>query len=162
MGCKWIFKKKDGIPGVEKERYKARLVAQGFSQTPGIDFNEVFPPVVKHSSIRLMLAMVAKYDLELEQLDVKTAFLHGKLEETIYMRQPEGYAEKWNEGNVCLLQKSLYGLKQSPRQWYKRFDDFITGNQFMRSSYDNCVYFKENSEIQKLRNHIFCCMLMIC
>lgn len=105
VGCKWIFKRNDGIPGVDEERYKAGLVAQGFSQIPGIDFNEVFSPVVKYSSIRLMLALVAKYDLELEQLDVKTAFLHGKLEETIYIRQPKGYTEKGNEENACLLQK---------------------------------------------------------
>ena len=85
VGCKWIFKKKEGSPGVESARYKARLVAKGFSQRAGIDFNEVFSPVVRHSSIRVLLAMVALFDLELEQLDVKTAFLHGELEEQIYM-----------------------------------------------------------------------------
>uniref|UniRef100_A0A2P2MIR7 Retrovirus-related Pol polyprotein from transposon TNT 1-94 n=1 Tax=Rhizophora mucronata TaxID=61149 RepID=A0A2P2MIR7_RHIMU len=85
VGCKWIFKKKEGIPGVEDARYKARLVAKGYSQKEGIDFNEVFSPVVKYTSIRVLLVMVAMYDMELEQLDVKTAFLHGDLEEVIYM-----------------------------------------------------------------------------
>jgi len=88
IGCKWVFKKKDGSPGVDATRYKARLVVKGFSQREGIDFNEVFSPIVKHSSIRVLLAIVALFDLELEQLDVKTTFLHGDLEEQIYMKQP--------------------------------------------------------------------------
>ncbi|CAM8941031.1 unnamed protein product [Rhodiola kirilowii] len=76
VGCKWIYKKKEGIPGVEKPRLKARLVAKGFTQREGIDFTEIFIRVVKHRSIRVVLSMVAEFDLELEQLDVKTAFLH--------------------------------------------------------------------------------------
>ncbi|GJR45460.1 retrovirus-related pol polyprotein from transposon TNT 1-94 [Tanacetum coccineum] len=117
-----VFKKKEGIPGVEDERFKARLVANGFTQREGVDFNEVFSPVVKHSSIRMLLDMVALCDMELQQLDVKTAFLHGELEEKIYMRQPKGFMIQGKEDHACLLKKSLYGLKQSPRQWYKRFD----------------------------------------
>ncbi|KAG8498693.1 hypothetical protein CXB51_005074 [Gossypium anomalum] len=89
--CKWVFKKKEGTPGVEEPKYKARLVAKGYSQVPGVDFTDVFSPVVKHSSIRALLGIVAMHDLELEQLDVKTAFLHGELEEDIYMQQPEGF-----------------------------------------------------------------------
>ncbi|KAG8481529.1 hypothetical protein CXB51_026324 [Gossypium anomalum] len=117
--CKWVFKKKEGTPGVEEPKYKARLVAKGYSQVPGVDFTDVFSPVVKHSSIRALLGIVAMHDLELEQLDVKTAFLHGELEEDIYMQQPEGFTVSEKEDYVCLLKKSLYGLKQSPRQWYK-------------------------------------------
>ena len=83
--CKWVFKKKKGTPGVENARYKARLVAKGYSQIPGVDFTYVFSPVVKHSSIRPLLGIVAFHDYELEQLDVKTSFLHGELEEDIYM-----------------------------------------------------------------------------
>ena len=131
------------MPGVEVARYKAHLVAKGFSQREGIDFNEVFSPVVKHSSIRVLLAMVALFDLELEQLDVKTAFLHGELEEQIYMKQPEGFVVQGKEDHVCLLKKSLYGLKQSPRQWYKRFDSFMLGHGYSRSDYDSCVYHKK-------------------
>ncbi|KAJ4756255.1 reverse transcriptase [Rhynchospora pubera] len=82
-------------------------------------------------------------DLELEQLDVKTAFLHGDLEEKIYMQQPEGYEVAGKENYVCLLNKSLYGLKQSPRQWYKKFDAFMASIGFQRSEYDSCVYFKK-------------------
>ncbi|GKV50375.1 hypothetical protein SLEP1_g57082 [Rubroshorea leprosula] len=118
VGCKWVFRRKEGIPGV-------------------------FSPVVKHSSIRVLLAMVTLYDLELEQLDVKNAFLHGELEERIYMSQPEGFIVSGKEDHVCLLQKSLYGLKQSPRQWYKRFDNFMVKSRFTRSNYDSCVYHKK-------------------
>lgn len=137
--CKWIFKRKEGIPGVERARFKARLVARGFSQVEGVDFTEIFSPVVKHCSIRILLALVTQFNLELEQLDVKTAFLHGELEETIYMHQPEGFVE--DKGKVCLLKKSPYGLRQSPRQWNKRFDEFMRKMRFERSNYDSCVYF---------------------
>ena len=90
--------------------------------------------------------MVALFDLELEQLDVKTAFLHGELEETIYMHQPEGYVVQGKEEHVCLLNKSLYGLKQSPRQWYKRFDSFMLDHGYSRSKYDSCVYHRKSLE----------------
>ena len=130
VGCKWIFKMKEGTPGVEDVRFKARLVAKGYTQKQGIDFNEVFSPIVRHTSIRVLLALVALHDLELEQLDVKTAFLHGELEEQIYMQQPEGFIVHGKEDYVCRLKKSLYGLKQSPRQWYKRFDSFMIGHGY--------------------------------
>ncbi|KAG8474672.1 hypothetical protein CXB51_031137 [Gossypium anomalum] len=141
-----VFKKKEGTPGVEEPRYKARLVAKGYSQIPGVNFIDVFSPVVKHSSIRALLGIVAMHDLELEQLDVKTTFLHREFEEDIYMQQPEGFIVSEKEDYVCLLKKSLYSLKQSPRQWYKRFDSFITSHDFKRSSFDNCIYFKKNSD----------------
>uniref|UniRef100_A0A2N9J5Y1 CCHC-type domain-containing protein n=1 Tax=Fagus sylvatica TaxID=28930 RepID=A0A2N9J5Y1_FAGSY len=120
IGCKWVFKKKEAVSEKEGERFKARLVAKGYSQRHGIDYDEVFSPVVRHTSIRAVLALVADQDLELEQLDVKTAFLHGNLEEEIFMEQPEGFKQPGTENLVCRLKKSLYGLKQSPRQWYKR------------------------------------------
>ncbi|GJR93543.1 retrovirus-related pol polyprotein from transposon TNT 1-94 [Tanacetum coccineum] len=139
VSCKWLFKIKEGIEGVEKPTYKARLVARGFTQMTGIDYNEVFSPVVRHISIWVILALTACKDYELEQLDVKTAFLHKNLKEVIYMRQPPGY----EQGNkVCLLKKFLYGLKQSPRQWYKRFDEYMLSNGFKRSSYESCVYYR--------------------
>ncbi len=127
IGCKWVYAKKERFPGKNEVRYKARLVAKGYAQKEGIDYNEVFSPVVKHSSIQILLALVAQYDLELVQLDVKTAFLHGDLEEEIYMTQPDGFKVADKENWVCKLTKSLYGLKQSPRQWYKRFDQFMEG-----------------------------------
>jgi len=144
VGCKGIFKKNEGIPGVEGVRYKARLVAKGFTQVEGIDYNEIFSPVVKHCTIRILMAIVNQFNLELEQMDVKTAFLHGDLEETIYMEQPEGFVE--DKSKVCLLKKSLYGLKQSPRQWYRRFDEFILKTGFVRSGYDSSVYMLKRGE----------------
>eukprot|EP00253_Pinus_taeda_P013842 PITA_13842 len=111
VGCKWVFKLKRGVDDTEN-RYKAR---QGFSQKAGIDFHEICSPLVKIFSIRIVLALVAFLDLELRQLDVKTAFLHGDLDEEIYMEQPEGFVHHRNENFSCRLKKSLYGLKQSPR-----------------------------------------------
>lgn len=107
----------------------------------GIDYNEVFSPVVRHTSIRVLLSIVAHLDLNLEQMDVKTA--HGYLEEYLSMEQPAGYVKKGQEGKVCLLKKSLYGLKQSPRQWNKCFDTFIIGIGFRRSDFDSCVYVRD-------------------
>ena len=126
----------EAVSEKEKERFKARLVAKGYSQRKGIDYDEVFSPVVRHTSIRIILALVASYDLELEQLDVKTAFLHGDLEEVIFMEQPEGFKQPETEHMVCRLKKSLYGLKQSPRQWYKKFDSFMIRIGFTRCEYD--------------------------
>ncbi|MBE2321316.1 hypothetical protein DVA67_035700, partial [Solirubrobacter sp. CPCC 204708] len=146
IGCKWIYTKKEGVPGKDNIRYKARLVAKGYAQTEGIDYNEVFSPVVKHMSIRILLALVAQFDLELAQLDVKTAFLHGDLDEEIYMSQPDGFKAAGKENWACRLRKSLYGLKQSPRQWYKRFDRFMLEQQYTRSQFDHCVYFRKLSD----------------
>ena len=117
-------------------------MAKGFAQNEGIDYNEVFSLVVKHTSIRILLVIVAEYELELAQLDVKTTFLYGDLEEEIYMIQPCGFKVTGNENHVCRLIKSLYGLKQLPRQWYKIFDQFIQRQKFTRSEHDHCVYFR--------------------
>ncbi|KAG8500107.1 hypothetical protein CXB51_003710 [Gossypium anomalum] len=134
IGCKWVYAKKEGFPGKNEIRYKARLVAKGYAQKEGIDYNEVFSPIVKHSSIRILLALIAQYDLELVQLDVKTTFLHGDFEEEIYMTQPDGFKVARKENWVCKLAKLLYGLKQSPRHWYKRFDQFMKGQSSLVST----------------------------
>jgi hypothetical protein len=126
----------------EPTRFKARLVAKCFSQIPGIDYNDVFSPVVKHNSIRGFFGIVAMRDLELEQLDVKTASLHGELKEKIYRDQPEGFIVPGKEDLICKLKRSLCGLKQSPRQWYKMLDSFMLAHEFKRSQYDSCVYIK--------------------
>ena len=119
-----------------------RLVAKGFSQKAGIDFHEIFSPVVKLVFIIILLALVSSYDLELEQLDVKTTFLHGDLDEEIFMEQLEGFIQNRNKRFVCKLRKSLYGMRQSLTQWYKKFDSFMVSHNFTRSEYDHCVYFK--------------------
>ena len=121
---KWVYKLKEEHGG--RKRYKARLLVKGFAQKNSIDFDQIFSPVVKMTSIRTILSLVAAEALHLEQLDVKTAFLHGDLEEEIYMQQPQGYEVKGKKKLVCRLKKSLYGLKQAPRQWYLKFDRFMS------------------------------------
>ena len=112
IDCKWLYKIKEGTSQEKKRRYKARVVAKGFIQREGIDFNEVFSPIVKYKTIRLILAFVAQFDWELEQMDVTTTFLHGELEEEIYMKQPPEFETKKEGQNlVCKLKKSLYGLR---------------------------------------------------
>ena len=113
IGCKWIFKKKRGADG-RVETYKARLVAKGYRQRYGIDYDEIFSPMTMLKSIRIMLAIAVYLDYEIWQMDVKTAFLNGKLEEEVYMIQPEGFTSP-DESKVCKLQRSIYGLKQAFR-----------------------------------------------
>ena len=103
VGCKWIYKVKEGIPGTEQKRYKARLVSKGYTQKKGMDYTEIYSPVVRHASIRVLLSLVVQFNMFLEQLDVKTTFLHWHLEEKIYMSQPEGFEEKGSQNKVCLL-----------------------------------------------------------
>ncbi|GKD06155.1 retrotransposon protein, putative, ty1-copia subclass [Tanacetum coccineum] len=114
----------------------------------GIDYNEVFSPIVRYISIWIIIALTACKDYELDQLDVKMAFLHGNLEEVIYMRQPQGYEQG---KKVCLLKKSLYGLKQSPRQWYRRFDEYMLSNEFKRSN-DMLIACKSKAEIESTKS----------
>ncbi|KAL4271204.1 hypothetical protein GQ457_13G028940 [Hibiscus cannabinus] len=145
IGNKWVFKIKRNADD-QFERYRARLVVKGYAQKEGIDFNEIFSPVVRLTTVRVVLAMCATFNLHLEQLDVKTVFLHGDLEEEIYMLQPEGFEEKEKKNLVCRLNKSLYGLKQVPRCWYKRFDSFIMSLGYNRLNADPCAYFKRFGE----------------
>jgi hypothetical protein len=119
---RWIYRLK--YEGKNQKRYKARLVVKGFDQQKGIDFNEIFSLVVKMTTMCAILGLVAAHDLELEQLDVKTTFLHGDLNEEIYMMQPEGFIKFGKENLYCRLRKSFYGLKQAPKQWYLKFDRF--------------------------------------
>uniref|UniRef100_A0A6N2L229 Retrovirus-related Pol polyprotein from transposon TNT 1-94 n=1 Tax=Salix viminalis TaxID=40686 RepID=A0A6N2L229_SALVM len=141
VGCKWIFTTKQDSKG-NLERYKARLVAKGFTQKDGIDYTETFSPVSKKDSLRIVLALVAHYDLELHQMDVKTAFLNGELEEEIYMDQPEGFVATGTENLVCRLRKSIYRLKQASRQWYIKFNDTILSYGFVEIIVDRCIYMK--------------------
>jgi hypothetical protein len=117
-------------------------VAKGFTQKGGIDYKETFSPVSKKDSLRIIMALVAHYDLELHQMDVKTAFLNGSLEEEVYMDQPEGFSLKGKEHMVCKLNKSIYGLKQASRQWYLKFNDTITSFGSKENTVDRCIYLK--------------------
>jgi hypothetical protein len=122
--------------------YKARLVAKGFRQVQGVDYEETFSPVAMLKSVRIMLAIAAYFDYEIWQMDVKTAFLNGKLTEDVYMIQPEGFVDPANANKVCKLQKSIYGLKQASRSWNIRFDEVVKSFGFIKSDYDSCLYKK--------------------
>lgn len=141
-------------PFVEHEReqqqpppgkYKARLVAKEFTQREGIDYNETFSPVSCKDSFRIIMALVAHFDLELHQMDVKTAFLNGDLEENVYTKQPKGFIMEGKEEMGCRLKKSIYGLKQASRQWYLKFNETIKSFGFKENIEDNCVYAKFKS-----------------
>ena len=141
IGCKWVYKKKIGIDG-QIETYKARLVAKGFRQKYGIDYEETFSPVAMLKSIRIMLAIAAYHDYEIWQMDVKTAFLNGFLEEEVYMSQPEGFISKNKPNQVCKLKRSIYGLKQASRSWNIRFDETIKRFGFIKNVDEPCIYKK--------------------
>jgi hypothetical protein len=117
-------------------------VAKGYTQREGIDYNETFSPVSCKDSFRIILALVAHCDLELHQMDVKTAFLNGDLDETVYMAQPKDFVMEGKEKLGCRLKKSIYGLKQASRQWYLKFDKIIKEFGFKENVEDNCVYVK--------------------
>ena len=127
-------------------------MVKGFSQRKGVDFNEIFSPVVKMSSIRTVLSLVATLDLEVEQMDVKTAFLHGDLEEEIYMKQPDGFHVEGKEDYVCRHRKSLYVLKQA--QWYKKFEYVKCEQGYRKTTSDHCVF------VRKFSNDDFIILLL--
>ena len=117
-------------------------MAKGFAQKFRIDYEETFAPVAKFASIRILLSLAAKYGLVVHQMDMKTAFLNGQLDEDIYMAQPDGFTNMANPDYVCKLQRSLYGLKQSPRMWNKTIDDFMLRLKLTKCESDHCVYMK--------------------
>lgn len=144
--CKWVFKIKRGLNG-KIIKYKARLVAKGFTQKYGIDYQETFAPVVRYSTIRMLFAIAAEYNLDIDQLDVKTAFLNGDLHENVFMDQPEGFIIKGKENKVYKLNKSIYGLKQSAKCWYDKINTVLTKKMsFQRSSVEPCVYFRSQKD----------------
>nr|XP_015639159.1 uncharacterized protein LOC107281082 [Oryza sativa Japonica Group] len=147
---KWIFKHKFHSDG-SLARYKARWVVRGYSQQHGIDYDETFSPVVKLATIRVVLSIAASRAWPIHQLDVKNAFLHGHLKETVYCQQPSGFVDPTAPDAVCLLQKSLYGLKQAPRAWYQRFATYIRQMGFMPSASDTSLFvYKDGDRIAYL------------
>jgi hypothetical protein len=137
IDCRWVYKTKLKADG-SLDRHKSRLCAKGYTQIHGVDFEETFAPVVKFPSMRVLLSIAASRDMELHQMDVKCAFLNGVLDEEIYMRPPEGYQVPDNL--VCRLKKAIYGLKQSPRVWFKTIDTYLKSLGFNPCPNDLCVY----------------------
>ena len=139
MGCKWIFKTKRDSKG-NTERYEACLIAKGFTQCEGIDYNETFSLVSLKDSFRIIMTLVAHFDLELYQMDVKTAFLNEEIDEIIYMKQPKNFVIGDSKSTVCKLKESIYALKQSPRLWYNKFQKIISSFSFVINPTDECIY----------------------
>ena len=146
VDCRWALGRKYNSEG-KPDRYKARLVAKGFTQEYRLDYEETFAPVVNFNSLRMFLTIAVYLKMNVQQMDVFTAFLYGELEEEIFMRQSPGFDEKTRDGLVCKLKKSLYGLKQSPRQWYKLLDKFLRDKGYRRSDVDPCIYIKGDEDV---------------
>jgi hypothetical protein len=141
VSSKWLFKIKHVVDG-SIEKYKERFVARGFSQKEGIDYEETFTPVAKYTSIRTIIALAAKMKWKLHQMDVKTTFLNGVIEEEVYIEKPQGFEVEERNSHVCKLKKALYGLKQAPRAWYGRIESFLMSLGFTKSKVDSNLYFK--------------------
>ncbi|UYV64717.1 hypothetical protein LAZ67_3001746, partial [Cordylochernes scorpioides] len=137
IGCKWVYKIKTESDGTI-QRFKARLVAKGYSQIKNVDYFDTFSPVVRYDSLRILLSHAASERMFLKQFDVKTAFLNGELEELVYLEQPEGY--KRDDNSCYRLHKSLYGLRQSSRNWNKKFTNFLYSHNFKSSDADPCIF----------------------
>lgn len=145
IGLKLVYKvKKDSDGKVVK--HKARLVAKGYVQKQGIDFEEVFAPVARMETVRLLITLAAQEGWWLHHMDVKSAFLNGELEEEVYVKQPPGFEDKGSEHKVLKLHKALYGLKQAPRAWNSKLDSTLTSLRFEKSPFEHAVYKKDKGE----------------
>jgi hypothetical protein len=122
------------------DRFKARLVAKGFDQLSGVDYYETVSPVIKPSTIRLILALVLQFGWKIKKLDVSNAFLHGVLDEEVYMEQPQGFVDLNYADHVCRLHKSIYGLKQAPRAWFTRLSQALVNLEFCGSQVDHSLF----------------------
>ena len=145
--CKWVFLTKRDTEG-DEIRLRARLVAKGFSQTEGIDYDETFAPVARLDSLCMLLAIAAHFDLEVHHIDIKSAYLNGNLDEEIYMEQPKGFVVKGKENQVCLLKKALYSLKQAGRQWHVHLNDTLKEFGFRRIiSADTSIFIEDGGDL---------------
>ena len=141
VGVKWVYKTKFNENG-EVDKYKARLVVKGYSQQYGVDYTEVFAPVARMETIRLVVALAAQRGWAIYQLDVKSAFLYGELNEEVFVEQPYGYVQKGHEHKVYKLKKALYGLKQAPRAWYSRIETYFLKEGFEKCDYEHTLFIK--------------------
>jgi hypothetical protein len=152
---KWVFTHKFRVDGTF-DRYKARWVLRGFTQRPGLDYDETFSPVVKPATVRTVLATAVSHIWPIQQLDVKNVFLHGTLTETIYCCQPTGFTDPAHPELVCHLRKSLYGLKQAPQAWYSRFASYLTTLGFTEAKSDTSLFiFRRGSDTVYLLLYVY-------
>lgn len=145
IGVKWVYKTKLNELG-EVEKHKARLVAKGYAQEHGVDYEEVYAPVARMDTVRMVLALAAQNSWSVFQLDVKSAFLHGELTENVYVEQPKGYEVKNEELKVYKLNKALYGLKQAPRAWFSRIESYFLKEGFEKSDSEQTLFTKVNKQ----------------
>jgi hypothetical protein len=141
VSSKWLFKIKHAADG-SIENYKARFVTRGFSKKEGIDYEETFAPIAIYTSIRTIIALAAKMKWKLHQMDVKTTFLNGVIEEEVHIEQPQGFEVENRKSHVCWFKKALYGLKQASRAWYGWINSFLTSLHFTKSKVDSNLFFK--------------------
>ena len=143
VGCRWTFRvKRDNLGAINK--YKSRLVAQGFTQVKGLDYTETFSPTIRFTTIRLILTIACRDNLELRHIDIKGAYLNGRLEDDVYMRQPKGFITKGQEHLICKLNKGIYGLKQSGRVWHQTLKHGLEKLGFRAGEADTTVFFRSD------------------
>jgi len=142
IGCKWVYKVKHNADG-SMSRYKARLVAKGYAQTYGRDYEETYSPVAKMTTVRAIIAMASIKGWSLHQMDVNNVFLHGDLQEEVYMEQPQGYVDQTRPNLVCKLKKALYGLKQTPKAWSDKIGQYLVTSGFQTSNANFSLYVKK-------------------
>ena len=140
VGTKWVFRNKTDADGIVI-RNKARLVAKGYSQQEGIDYDETFAPVARLEAIRMFLAYATHKKFKVFQMDVKSAFLNGELEEEVFVEQPPGFIDPNFPNHVYRMDKALYGLKQAPRAWYETLTQFLLENGFTRGTIDKTLFY---------------------
>jgi hypothetical protein len=154
IGTKWVYRNKENEDGIVVKN-KSRLVAQGYTQVEGLDFAETFVPVARLEAIRILLAYACPRNIKLYQMDVKSAFLNGKISELVYVEQPPGFEDPTKPNHVYKLSKALYGLKQAPRAWYERRRDFLLSKGFKIGKVDTTLFTK------KIGNGIFICQIYV-
>jgi hypothetical protein len=151
---KWLYKIKHAADG-SVEKFKARFVARGFFKKEGIDYDEIFALVARYTSIIITISLASVFDWKLHQIDVKTGFINGQVEQEVYIEQPDGFVIHGKESHVCKLKKALYGLKQAPRAWYGRIDNFLQSLGFSKSIADPNLY------IKIVQNHLVILVLYV-
>jgi hypothetical protein len=154
VGTKWVFRNKQDKFRVVT-RNNVRLVAKGYSQVKGLDFEETFAPVARLESIRILVAYATHHDFKLCQMDVKSAFLNGTIKEEVYVEQPPGFEDQEYPNHVYKLHKTLYGLKEAPRAWYECLRDFLTQNNFKIDKADSTLF------TRKVDKDLFICQIYI-